>query len=251
MEDSAPRPTRLHKPRIIPVMDIRGGVVVRAIAGRREEYKPLVSRLTNSTDPLVVANALRQAAGTQELYVADLDAIMGAKPNLGLHQQLAMEGFKLWVDAGIRHDTDASPVVEAGAAVVIAALESLHSVLDLRAMIGRFGQKRVAYSLDLYHGAPILGTPYFAPDELADVVASNGLWRLIILDLANIGVGAGTGTIELCSRTKAKNPNFELIAGGGVRGPADLPGLAEAGVDAVLVASALHDGKFGLPSAAL
>jgi len=34
-----------------------------------------------------------------------------------------------------------------------------------------------------------------------------------------------------------------LIAGGGVRGLADLTALARAGCNAALVASALHDGK--------
>jgi uncharacterized protein related to proFAR isomerase len=35
----------------------------------------------------------------------------------------------------------------------------------------------------------------------------------------------------------------DLIAGGGVRGLDDLKALADAGCDAALVASALHDGR--------
>src|SRR5262249_45743188 len=145
-----PRRPRLHKPRIIPVMDIRGGVVVRAIAGRREDYKPLVSHLTDSTDPLLVGEALRSVVTTDELYVADLDSIMGAKPSLSLFRRMAKEGFKLWVDVGLRHHSEALPVAEAGVNVVIAGLESLKSVDDLQAMIARLGERRVAFSLDLY-----------------------------------------------------------------------------------------------------
>src|SRR5579872_5647704 len=43
--------------RIVPVLDLLGGVVVRGVGGRRREYRPVVSRLTPSCDPLDVARA--------------------------------------------------------------------------------------------------------------------------------------------------------------------------------------------------
>ena len=66
--------------RFLPVLDIRGGIVVRALAGRRSEYRPLVSQLTDSTDPVVVAEAIRADFGWTEFYVADLDAINRFRP---------------------------------------------------------------------------------------------------------------------------------------------------------------------------
>ncbi len=53
--------------RIIPVIDVMDGVVVRAIGGRRDEYRPLVSQLTVSTDPIAVAKALLEATGAKAL----------------------------------------------------------------------------------------------------------------------------------------------------------------------------------------
>jgi phosphoribosylformimino-5-aminoimidazole carboxamide ribotide isomerase len=64
-----------------------------------------------------------------------------------------------------------------------------------------------------------------------------------VLDLARVGEGGGTGTEELCARLASAHPEVELIAGGGVRGIADVRRLGEAGVAAVLVASALHEGR--------
>ena len=61
--------------RIIPVLDVMGGIVVRAVAGRRSEYRPLVSKLTTSVEPAEVARTLLAKSGADELYVADLDAI--------------------------------------------------------------------------------------------------------------------------------------------------------------------------------
>src|SRR5262245_35661517 len=106
VSQSIPMQVSQSRPRIIPVMDIRGGIVVRAIAGRREAYKPLVSRLTDSTDPVEVAEALRRVSESYQVYLADLDAIAGAPPNFQLFQALAGRGFHVWADAGIRTDDD-------------------------------------------------------------------------------------------------------------------------------------------------
>ena len=64
-----------------------------------------------------------------------------------------------------------------------------------------------------------------------------------MLDLARVGVGAGVGTVELCQHLKRAHPDVEITAGGGVRGMADVLHLEKVGVDRVLVASALHDGR--------
>ena len=61
---------------ILPVLDLKQGQVVRGIAGRREEYRPIVSKLTTSSRPLDVARAFREHFRFDELYVADLDAIV-------------------------------------------------------------------------------------------------------------------------------------------------------------------------------
>src|SRR5262245_30382036 len=88
--------------RIIPVLDVLNGVVVRGVGGRRSEYRPVVSRLTSSTAPLDVARALVDSFHPRELYLADLDAIGGAAPAFGVYQGIRELGVRLWVDAGVR-----------------------------------------------------------------------------------------------------------------------------------------------------
>ena len=66
---------------------------------------------------------------------------------------------------------------------------------------------------------------------------------MIVLDLARVGTGTGSGTEALLNQLRALQPAVELIGGGGVRGAADLRRLTAAGYDRVLVASALHDGN--------
>jgi phosphoribosylformimino-5-aminoimidazole carboxamide ribotide isomerase len=64
---------------------------------------------------------------------------------------------------------------------------------------------------------------------------------LIVLDLAQVGVGAGLSTAALCQQIREAVPQLPLITGGGVRGPQDLATVETWGVAGVLVASALHD----------
>src|SRR5262245_26017684 len=95
--------SRGHPPmRILPVLDLLGGQVVRGVAGRRQDYRPVVSRLTPSSQPLDVARAFRDHFRLSELYLADLDAIAGREPAWPLYTALREEGFRLWLDAGVR-----------------------------------------------------------------------------------------------------------------------------------------------------
>src|SRR5437899_12727316 len=78
--------------RVIPVLDVMNGQVVRAVGGRRELYEPIRSRLTQSTDPGAVAAALLLAADVRELYVDDLDALHGHRHRLNWVQVLTGQG---------------------------------------------------------------------------------------------------------------------------------------------------------------
>ena len=94
-------------PRLIPVLDVMNGQVVRAVGGRRDEYRPVVSKLTDYTEPVEVAKALLGATGAEELYVADLDAITGAHRSDRVVSALAKKfGCRLFADIGIRTKAD-------------------------------------------------------------------------------------------------------------------------------------------------
>lgn len=72
-----------------------------------------------------------------------------------------------------------------------------------------------------------------------------GITELLVLDVADVGMGTGGSTLNLCDRLRERYPKLRLVTGGGVRGPADVERLRAAGLDGVLIASALHDGRFG------
>jgi phosphoribosylformimino-5-aminoimidazole carboxamide ribotide isomerase len=240
------RPGRAKKMQLLPVLDVMGGQVVRGIGGRRDQYRPIVSRLTYSTRPLDVARALRAHLGLAELYLADLDAIMGGAPALETYQTLQGEGFRLWVDAGLCDATDARPLAEVEVATIVAGLETLAGPEALERLCQNHGSERVVFSLDLKAGLALGKADAWSssdPMKLAASAIAIGVRRLLVLDLTHVGMGTGTGTERLCSQLAAAFPDVQLAAGGGVASMEDLDRLAGCGVQDVLVASALHDGR--------
>src|SRR6266852_5792472 len=112
---------------ILPVLDLMQGQIVRGIAGRRDEYRPIVSRLIDSAAPLAVARAFRTHFGFDELYLVDLDAIQNGQPAFEVYDRLRREGFRLWIDAGLRtgHDDALASLLETDAAGILVGLESV------------------------------------------------------------------------------------------------------------------------------
>ena len=235
--------------RVIGVLDVKGGRAVHAAGGRREEYAPVphAAGVRVDGDVVALAGAYVDACGIRELYLADLDAIergVGA-----LHSDLvagvASLGTPVWVDAGTSTIADAQRVFAAGASVVVVGLETLASFDALAEICAGVGRDRVAFSVDLRDGRPVVmpnvDHSTATPPEIASRASRAGVRRLIVLDLARVGAGTGID-LELLVAIRLAAPEAALVAGGGVRDSADLEALRTAGCDGALVASALISG---------
>jgi phosphoribosylformimino-5-aminoimidazole carboxamide ribotide isomerase len=242
--------------RVIPVIDLLGGQVVRGVAGRRAEYRPIVSKLAADAQPATVARALVEKFGFEIAYVADLDAISCGQTDkrllLSAYERIAQAGLALWLDAGIGTLDCARRLRETlrQAALdvrCVIGLESLAAERELTEMAAELGREQTIFSVDMKHGKPLTQAPRWLTADPVDIalgVLASGISRLIVLDLADVGMQAGTGTLDLCRRLRKElGAAVDLTAGGGVRGLDDLKALADAGCDAALVASALHDNR--------
>jgi phosphoribosylformimino-5-aminoimidazole carboxamide ribotide isomerase len=230
--------------RILPVLDLMNGVVVRGVRGRRGEYRPIVGQLTRSIEPLDVASMFKEQFGLNELYLADLDAIAGAKPSLSIIAQLLDRSFRLWVDAGIgvglRH---VRALADAGVQHIIAGLESLDGPAQMQELIDIHGSSRLVFSLDMLNGKPLAKATWnqAEPWDIAETVVRLGVQRMLVLDLGAVGANQGPPTAGLCARLRQAFPTLEITTGGGIRDTGDLRLLQQTGIDHALVASALHD----------
>lgn len=216
--------------RLIPVLDLMAGQVVRAREGRRDEYRPLTdSVLSRSSRPADVLDGLLRLYPFRQCYIADLDAIL----RRGDHRReiallrAAHPELEFWVDAGLRDGVAiAAWPPESGRPVL--GSECLDAAVKVAAVNG-------ILSLD-FRGDDFLG-----PSEL---LAETGFWphEVIVMTLQRVGGGKGPD-LERLTTLRARAPEKRYFAAGGVRGPADLVALARVGAAGVLLASALHDGR--------
>lgn len=218
---------------LIPVIDLKGGIVVHARRGARESYAPLASPLCASAQAVDVAAGFLALAPFRALYVADIDAITGAGDNAPVVAALgrAFPKVELWVDAGEARAEAVRARAAAGLGTSVVGTESLGEGLDARELL------RAGAILSLDHD----GTGPLGPRAVHEDAS---LWpeRVIVMTLARVGSGEGPD-LDALRRVRARRPDIAVYAAGGVRGPQDLDALAAAGAAGVLVASALHDGR--------
>lgn len=240
-------------PRLIPVLDVMNGRVVRAVGGRRDEYRPLVSTLTDSTEVYPVAMALVTAVGRLELYLADLDAIRGffdISPEV--NEFAFWVDFPIWLELGVSARKGVEFLASAPGLRPVVGLETAGSPSVLTGAVAGVAAP-VAFSLDLRDGELMGDWSKWGAAHSRDALAvahtavRAGAKALIVLDVARVGTGTGAGTEPLLRAIRDEFPAVDLIAGGGVRTWADVDRLGEAGATGVLVASALHDGTLKLP----
>ena len=220
---------------IIPVIDLLGGVVVRARGGRRDVYRPIVTPLAASSEPCEVLAGMSRLHAFTTVYIADLDAILGRGNNVDAVRRLqnSFPHVAFWLDAGAR---DAAP----GSSLEwVVGSESLSDdpPPDLSAA------PNAILSLD-FRGELFLGPPALA--------STPRLWpaRVIVMTLGRVGMAEGPDFARLAAVKAVAGPR-EIFAAGGVRGGEDLAALARMGVTGALVASALHDGALGARDLAL
>ncbi|CAM5767295.1 hypothetical protein LMIY3S_02113 [Labrys miyagiensis] len=217
---------------IVPVLDIRHGQVVRARAGDREHYAPIVTPLSATADPVDVARGLLGLVSARHIYVADLDAIEGRGRDIESVRRLAatFPQVDLWIDAGIGTLEEAEKLLEPGHCSLVLGSESQVDSNLLKAMAGR-----AVLSLD-FRGNQFMGPPALLNDS--------SLWpdRIIVMTLARVGTGLGPD-LDRLAWVRALAPQAKVYAAGGLRGPDDIASLVDIGVSGVLVASALHDGR--------
>jgi phosphoribosylformimino-5-aminoimidazole carboxamide ribotide isomerase len=233
--------------RIVGVIDLKGATAVHAVRGERERYRPVSSVIGGDDgDALALARGFRAELGLDELYVADLDAIVGHRENSATIAALAREA-RVMVDAGVSDPARARALLELGAHRVIVGTETLTGPDALDRLLAELPDGALVLSVDLRDGRVLSPDAQLAGVGALDAVARlhrTGLREAIVLDLARVGSGAGPD-VALIAEIHGAFGDLELLAGGGVRSVDDLRALDAAGAAGALVATALHSGVIG------
>lgn len=220
---------------IVPVIDLMDGRVVHARRGDRSNYRSLQSVLTPSSEPLEVVRALLDFAPFPAIYAADLDAILRRGGHGDLLRSIATRfpALSIWLDAGFSGESELEPWRHTERILPVIGSESLASASALRGLLDIAPQ--AVLSLDTRDEMPLGPATLFAQPDL---------WpqRVIVMTLDRVGAGSGPAFTRLRA-TATQAPGKDVIAAGGVRNAQDLDALANMGVYAVLIASAIHDGS--------
>jgi phosphoribosylformimino-5-aminoimidazole carboxamide ribotide isomerase len=217
---------------VIPVLDLKGGTVVHARMGQREQYRPIETPLSSTSSPIDVARGLLSIYPFSSFYIADLDAIAGSGNNDAALTKLRAEFPQsiFWVDNGLADRAGAERWLDAGLGHLVLGSETQKD----EALVSRLGKDdRIILSLD-YRGDDFVGP--------AALLGNVDAWpsRIIAMTLARVGGRMGPD----CARLEAiKNAGRgrRVYAAGGVRNADDLVYLAHLGIAGALVASCLHN----------
>jgi phosphoribosylformimino-5-aminoimidazole carboxamide ribotide isomerase len=222
---------------VIPVIDLKNGIVVHARRGQRERYAALSSPLARSAAPDDVVAGLLAYQPFESLYVADLDAIAGTGSHASAILALAARHprLTLLVDAGFADAHALAPFAGAPTIEVVLGSESIADLERYHALRAALPARRTLLSLD--RGPD-------GPRGCAALFEHPRLWpaRVIHMDLGRVGADQGPDYPGL-EQLKARAGARAVLAAGGVRDEADLERLARMGIAGALVATAIHRGR--------
>lgn len=231
-------------PEIVGVLDLQGGRVVHAVAGRRDEYQPLC--LADGSDDVVeIANAIVRASGVSRLYIADLDGLQGRPRQTDLIARLA-ERTPIVLDAGFESPADLANFPITSRIRPIIALESWSSPSQLAEATA--AHPSLIFSLDLVNAQPRLRGNEWPDDclKIIERVAQAGVETILILDVSAVGRGQGLVNVELCSAIRNTWPKIRIWTGGGLTlCPSETAAAQRLGINALLVGTRLFK-KVGL-----
>jgi phosphoribosylformimino-5-aminoimidazole carboxamide ribotide isomerase len=155
-------------------------------------------------------------------------------------------GVQLLLDVGICAKNDVQEWLDIGVSRVVISSESFPHIDQLRSVCKDPEAAEIVFSVDLKAGRLLVADESLqskSPLEFVEEIINQGVINLIVLDLAAVGMGSGIPTLTLCQQIKERWPHVRLISGGGVHNSECLRLARQAGLDGLLIGSALHDGR--------
>lgn len=227
--------------RVVPCLDTRDGRVVKGVK---------FQGLRDAGDPAALA-ALYEAQGADELVLLDVSATPEGRGNALLTVQAVRRvlGIPLTVGGGVRRVEDAAALLEAGADKVGVNSAAVADPSLIEALAERFGSQCVVLAVDAARreggGWEVVvrsGTVRTGLDAVAWAAegARRGAGEILLTSWDRDGTGEGYD-LALVSAVCGAVP-VPVVASGGAKSAADLAAGLAAGAEAVLLASALHDG---------
>lgn len=227
--------------RLIPCLDVDHGRVVKGVR---------FAALRDCGEPATLAERY-EAQGADEIVLLDISAtLQGRAHQLDTVRSVRQKlGIPLCVGGGVRSVADARMLLEAGADKIAVNSAAIADPALLSRLAAEFGSQAVVLAIDAQRSE--LGhtvrshagstATRLQPASWAAEGAKHGAGEVLLTSIDRDGTGNGYD-LELLTAVRAAI-ELPLIASGGARTVAHLAAGIRAGADAILLASALHDGE--------
>ncbi|ELY45375.1 1-(5-phosphoribosyl)-5-[(5-phosphoribosylamino)methylideneamino]imidazole-4-carboxamide isomerase [Natronorubrum sulfidifaciens] len=229
---------------VIPAVDVQDGEVVQLVQGERGTEKTY-------GDPVEAAQRWIDA-GASSLHLVDLDgAFEGERQNAdAIDAVLETVDVPTQLGGGIRTAEGAIDLLERGLDRVILGTAAVENP-EIVAEISETHPDSVVVSLDAKDGEVVVEgwteSAGITPVEAAERYAELGATAILFTNVDVEGQLEGVATEPV--RELVDATEIPVIASGGVATLEDVRALAETGAAAVVVGSALYEGKFTLEEA--
>lgn len=228
---------------VIPAIDLLNGKCVRLHKGSYEEVT------VYNESPIEQALEF-QDAGFKHLHIVDLNgAKEGRFVNLPSIRQIMEElNVSVQTGGGVRTFRDADYLIREGITKVICSSMAVRNEPEWMKLLEVYPQNAIL-GMDLKDGkiayAGWMETADESVDSFVTRMQAAGLQEILCTDISKDGTLAGPNQ-ALYVELKAKFPDIQLIASGGVSSVEDLEKLDAAGIDAVVVGKAFYEGRITL-----
>ncbi|MGE5403808.1 MAG: 1-(5-phosphoribosyl)-5-[(5-phosphoribosylamino)methylideneamino]imidazole-4-carboxamide isomerase [Candidatus Saccharibacteria bacterium] len=234
---------------IFPAVDIKDGMCVRLVQGRKED------QTVYSKDPAQMARQW-QSEGAEWVHVVDLDgAFSGVPKNTEIIKNIASTlSVPFQLGGGIRDIETARSYLSLGVSRIILGTRAQEDPTFVENLVSEFGPEKIIVGIDAKNGfVAVKGwedTTGTKAIDLAQEMKKIGVVRTIYTDVSRDGLLQGPNHQAIGDM--AKQSGLAVIASGGVSTVEDIVRLrAIDGVEGAIMGKALYDGKITLEVALL
>lgn len=230
--------------RVIPAIDIIDGKCVRLSKG---DYS---TKKVYNEDPLEVARQF-EGSGVKHLHLVDLDGARSKHVvNHRVLERIASKTtLKVDFGGGLKTDEDLRIAFESGAAQVTGGSIAVSDPSAFLKWLETYGSDRIILGADARGGKiAVSGWEEESEQDILPFVAdycSKGIRYVISTDIEKDGMLQGP-SFELYDSILSFLPEVKLIASGGISKFDELPRLAEAGCEGVIIGKAIYENRISL-----
>lgn len=231
---------------VIPAIDLRNGRCVQLTQGDYNRESIF------SDDPIAVAERWVDS-GARRIHVVDLDGARdGVRANADVVERLVRgAGVPLQVGGGIRTAGDAAGLIDIGVDRVIFGTAAVEAPEEVESAVATLGAEHVVVGLDARDG--VIATRGWLEDsglgalDLVRDMAARGVIRYLHTDIGRDGTLTGPNLDAI--EDILSNVRISLVAAGGFAQLSHLAQVAEIGVEAAVIGTAIYTGAIDFEDA--